>query len=304
MGAEKKTSFRKILEWPYRKYLYFKLPDELKSLEKPNEILLKSAKIGSNIGIKYALLIGADVNAEDKDGWTALMWAAKKGYAETVKLLIEKEADVNAKDSYNTTTLMLASDNGYLKIAELLIEKGVDVNAKNEDGWTALILAARYKHIEMAELLIKKEADVNAKDNLDGTVLTHAAYTENTEIAELLIENRADVIYICKKYTNSIHVRNTINQIAEEKPELFTKEQRFMFEIYSNPENISPDKKGEIITVLRELTKKGLITKEQSLELFTNLQRVWNENIPITTNKGIRKPGKELGKNRIRRLVQ
>jgi ankyrin repeat protein len=39
---------------------------------------------------------GADVNAAAKDGWTALMYAAYVGHADTTSFLIEKEADVNA----------------------------------------------------------------------------------------------------------------------------------------------------------------------------------------------------------------
>src|SRR5262245_24025852 len=39
---------------------------------------------------------GADVNEADKDGYTALMWAARHHRIEIAKLLIEKGADINA----------------------------------------------------------------------------------------------------------------------------------------------------------------------------------------------------------------
>ena len=43
---------------------------------------------------------GADVNAKDYNGTTALIMAIRNGYTEIVSRLLEKGADVNAKD-YN-----------------------------------------------------------------------------------------------------------------------------------------------------------------------------------------------------------
>jgi len=35
---------------------------------------------------------------KDKDGYTALMWAAEKGYTDIVKVLLDKGTNVNVKD--------------------------------------------------------------------------------------------------------------------------------------------------------------------------------------------------------------
>jgi ankyrin repeat-rich membrane spanning protein len=49
--------------------------------------------------VKQLLEKGADVNVEDNNDWTALMWAAYKGHTGIVKALIDRGADVNAKDN-------------------------------------------------------------------------------------------------------------------------------------------------------------------------------------------------------------
>jgi ankyrin repeat protein len=75
---------------------------------------------------------GADINAKDGDGMTALMYAAEKGYREVVEVLIERGAEINAKDEKGKTTLMYAFCSGSEEVAELLIERGTEVNAKDD----------------------------------------------------------------------------------------------------------------------------------------------------------------------------
>ena len=71
------------------------------------------------------------------------MWNSIRGDdLEIVKYLLENGADINAKDNYGTTALMKASSNGQLEIVQFLIENGADINIKNNEGKTALDVAA------------------------------------------------------------------------------------------------------------------------------------------------------------------
>ncbi len=70
-----------------------------------------------------------------------LIDAAKEGDLETVQSLIEQGADVNAIDNNGNTALMWASARGHTETVGFLIDKGADVNAVDNDGDTALKIA-------------------------------------------------------------------------------------------------------------------------------------------------------------------
>lgn len=57
-----------------------------------NDILIQAAKDGNLLVLKSALEKGADINAKDKNGWTALMWALKNGHKDIAEFLREKGA--------------------------------------------------------------------------------------------------------------------------------------------------------------------------------------------------------------------
>jgi ankyrin repeat protein len=141
--------------------------------------------------MEAALSGRADVDAKDRNGWTALMWAADEGQTDVARQLLEKGADVNSKDKKGRTALMLAGSQWTMK---LLLEKGADVDAKDDEyGQTALMEAAVRGDMEEARLLLEKGADVNAKDNDGWTALMEAAqWNGGTEIARLLLEKGAD----------------------------------------------------------------------------------------------------------------
>ena len=69
---------------------------------------------------------------------TALMDAADRGDLNEVKRLVEKKhADVNAKDNDGVTAGMVAARYGYLEMVRYLVEHGMDVNAKDKNGRAA-----------------------------------------------------------------------------------------------------------------------------------------------------------------------
>ena len=76
---------------------------------------------------------GVDVNGTVlRHGETPLMFAARTGRPEAVKLLLEAGAKVDAKDTMRqTTALMWAAEQGHAEVIELLVAAGADVNASS-----------------------------------------------------------------------------------------------------------------------------------------------------------------------------
>ena len=75
------------------------------------------------------------------DDFTEIM---HEGHAEGVtKFLVEHGADVNARDKFGRTALMYALYNSYPDVAKILVESRADVTARGHDGRTTIMLAKK-----------------------------------------------------------------------------------------------------------------------------------------------------------------
>ena len=90
-----------------------------------SEKSLHEAVEGGNLAIVERLLAnGADVNAKNEFGETALMYAVTFEHPEIAKKLLEYNADLDIKSNNGNTALGLANTFGYIKMAELLRQYG------------------------------------------------------------------------------------------------------------------------------------------------------------------------------------
>ena len=77
------------------------------------------------------------VNAKGPSGWTPIMYAALYGDGEAVRLLLDKGANPNARNNRGGTALMYAIDNE--EKTRLLLDHGADPNLRSGEGRTALL---------------------------------------------------------------------------------------------------------------------------------------------------------------------
>jgi uncharacterized protein len=140
------------------------------------EALLDAARRGDAAAVRAALDNGADVNARESDGSTALLATLiYKGHGEVVRVLLDRGADVNAEDSIGLTPLMRAAVNGEPELVQALLDKGADVNYRmTRGGGSALLVAVGRGDLAVVQVLLAKGADVNAETNGGRSVLDAA----------------------------------------------------------------------------------------------------------------------------------
>ncbi len=156
--------------------------------------VVDAAKAKDAAAVKALLKNGADVNAAQADGMTALHWAASNGDAALTQMLLSAGANVRATTRLGgITPLLLASQNGHAAVVAALIAAGADSKSATSTGATALMLAARSGSTETVTRLIETGADINAKEKGFGqTALMVAAGLDRADVVTLLMQRGAD----------------------------------------------------------------------------------------------------------------
>lgn len=162
--------------------------------EKDGRTALISASARGDVEVVKVLINhGADVNAKDRSGYTALFHALEARYDEVADILISQPGlDVNARGKNDVTALMRYVWRDRIEGIRKLLERGADVNLTDADGDTVLHGAAEVGNIEVLKTLLANKANPNARNKVGGTPLMWAAVYGNENAARLLLENGAD----------------------------------------------------------------------------------------------------------------
>ena len=155
--------------------------------EEFNDYLLVAAMGWGYEEIQELLNDGANINATDDNGWSALHHVSLRGKPDCVKLLLDRGANIDTPSTKKgTTALHLASFYGKPKCVEILLKFGANPNATdNKYGETALHLASRAGNLKCVEILLKYGADTTIKDNTNKTAFDVTS-TYNNKIKAIL----------------------------------------------------------------------------------------------------------------------
>jgi len=138
---------------------------------------------------------GADVNASQGDGMTALHWAATRGDLPLTELLVDAGARLEPTTRLGRyTPLHVAALEGHGAVVGALLEAGANPHARTSSGGaTPLHLAAGAGTTDGVRFLMDHGADMNAREELRGqTPLMFAAALGRTGVLHLLLERGAD----------------------------------------------------------------------------------------------------------------
>ena len=156
--------------------------------------------------VSFIIDKGIPVNYRDPIGNTAVLYAAQNYNENVIKTLVKKGADLQAVNENGFTALMsaMSAGNNNVEVVKYLIENGIDVNAKDSDNITALMYASNsIINPEIIELLITAGADVSDEDvNGYNAYRIAKEYNPNPAIAETI-----------RKYSLINHTKESILNI-------------------------------------------------------------------------------------------
>lgn len=155
-----------------------------------------AAMRGDAAAVKTLIAGGADVNAAQGDGMTALHWTALNGDAGTTAALLSAGAKVDQPTRLgNYTPLHLASSRGHVAVITRLLEAGSVVSAVTDTGVQPIHLAAQAGVPDAITTLLARGADVNVQDRTHGrTPLVFAASQNRIDAMRVLIAKGADIL--------------------------------------------------------------------------------------------------------------
>ena len=135
--------------------------------------LADAAKNNDLDRVRTLMTEGADVNAAQGDGMTALHWAAFHDNDEVADLLLAADADVSVQTRVGALTpLWFAATNGNADMVDWLLTTEADANVVTATGATALMAAAMTGSVETIDVLVERGAFVNSRETLGNPLAT------------------------------------------------------------------------------------------------------------------------------------
>lgn len=155
--------------------------------------LIEAAKSSDRGAVRALIAKGADVNAVEPDGTTALHWASYRDDVESADAILRAGAKVNSANDLGATPLWIASLNGSAAMVRRLLQAGANPNAALLLGETPVMVASRSGSTEVVEQLLAKGANVNASAARGQTALMWAVAQNHPDVVKVLLARGADV---------------------------------------------------------------------------------------------------------------
>jgi len=128
-----------------------------------------------------------DLNLRNKQGWSALHWAASMGNNDLLKIILDFGGDVNSmSEDFSFTPLMIAASTGADTTASILIARGASVDQRTVNGNTALIFAASGGQMSSVALLLEHGADKHKNSNGGLTAEDNARENNHDDVANFI----------------------------------------------------------------------------------------------------------------------
>eukprot|EP00457_Paulinella_chromatophora_P000057 gb/GEZN01000057.1/.p1 GENE.gb/GEZN01000057.1/~~gb/GEZN01000057.1/.p1 ORF type:complete len:2813 (-),score=488.37 gb/GEZN01000057.1/:367-7632(-) len=158
-----------------------------------------AARQGSLSMVMSFLACGSRVDqADERDGRTALWWAAKRGHGAVFTHLLGgygAAKALNLADSKGQTPLYAASGEGHAQVVSRLILAKACVNKATHDGWAPLHIAASQGRAAVVRILLSAGVKPNPANPRIASPLLMASGKGHTEIVQQLLDAGANFTF-------------------------------------------------------------------------------------------------------------
>ncbi len=118
-------------------------------------VLINSAISGDLSNVKTLIEHGANIDEQASNLNTALLEAIHFRHEKIAMYLISANANVNTINIDQRTPLFVAAREGFLDIVKVLIENGADPDIPDIDGMTSYLIAVKNSHYTVAEFILE-----------------------------------------------------------------------------------------------------------------------------------------------------
>lgn len=136
--------------------------------------------------LEFLLSLKPDLEVQSKEGCTVLLHAARAADGTVLDALIKAGANINATDLDGASALHIASRSNPSGLKRLIQVPSIDVNMTDGRGRTPLFVAVEVDNYAAVEALLEHNADVNAKRDDGATALWVAQRDDNDDTVTLL----------------------------------------------------------------------------------------------------------------------
>ncbi|XP_017071008.1 protein TANC2 isoform X4 [Drosophila eugracilis] len=159
--------------------------------------LTAAARHGCVDVVGILLSRGAQIDARNRQGYSALWLAVKEGHWSVVEHLLQRGAlQDEPLGQTRKTPLMIAAEEGHLELVELLLARGAAREAQDHEGFTALSWACLRGHLAAAKTLIEHGCNRHHEDHNGRTALDLAAYQGAASLVLYILDQGGNLEHI------------------------------------------------------------------------------------------------------------
>ncbi|MDM5065451.1 hypothetical protein OB934_22065 [Aeromonas salmonicida] len=155
--------------------------------------VLEAIQRGDEVAARRQIAQGVDLNIQDEEGITPLLWLIleTKDY-KAVELALKVGADPNYKDGFGDNAVCSVAGSKYPELLQVVLDAGGDPNSLDRNSEPAIFNAIGETRWADIKLLVERGADLNLTDGPGRNSALYGAFINQYEVVYWLLQHGAD----------------------------------------------------------------------------------------------------------------